>query len=266
MAKKTSTRTSGGSKKTGSKGKPASKPKAKPKAKSKVKPKAATKNKPPAATNSKSKAKPASKAKAKPVSKTTAASKSKRVSAKTTKKPKVVAPKKTASKTSPPVKPRAEKTHLKISKPPATAIAQQPVEHPEPPTIAELRKADSGLTRQEKEQYRKLLMEKRAEILGDVASLKDAALATNGNLSNMPLHMADVGSDQYEQEAMLGLVESERRLLSEINDALVRLHEGTYGVCVESGKPIGKPRLDVTPWAKYTIEVVREKERMSGRR
>jgi len=64
---------------------------------------------------------------------------------------------------------------------------------------------------------------------------------------------------------MLGLVESERRLLAEINDALVRMQEGTYGVCVETGKQIGKPRLDVTPWAKYTIEVVREKERMTGR-
>lgn len=166
------------------------------------------------------------------------------------------------TKIKPPGKPRGEKkTSLKISKPPATAIAHQNVEPPEPPTTAQLRKADSGLTRHEKDQYRKALMEKRAEILGDVESLKDAALSSTGNLSNMPLHMADVGSDQYEQEAMLGLVESERRLLREINEALQRLHEGTYGVCAESGKPIGKPRLDATPWAKYTIEVVREKER-----
>jgi DnaK suppressor protein len=183
-------------------------------------------------------------------------------------KPAAKPPAKLAAKSAPvkskPAK-RGEKTNLKISKPPATAIAHQNVEAPEPPTAAQLRKIHSGLTRQEKDQYRKSLLEKRAEILGDVASLKDAALSSGGNLSNMPLHMADVGSDQFEQESMLGLVESERRLLREINEALVRLHDGTYGVCIESGKPIGKPRLDATPWAKYTIEVVREKERTGQR-
>ncbi len=253
MAKKTSNRKPEAAKKAGSAGKKASKPKAKPAVKPKPKAKPAPKAKAKPVVKPKPKSKPV--AKAKPASAKVAA----RTVAPATGKPKL------ASKS--PARTKAGKTaSLKISKPPATAIAQHPVEQPEPPTLAELRKAESGLTRHEKEQYRKLLLEKRAEILGDVASLKDAALATGGNLSNMPLHMADVGSDQYEQEAMLGLVESERRLLREINDALDRLHEGTYGICIESGKPIGKPRLDVTPWAKYTIEVVREKERMSGRR
>lgn len=249
MAKKTSNRKSGAAKKAGSQGKKATKPAAKPKPKAKPAPKV--------------KAKPA--AKPKPKSKSVA--KGKPAAAKAAAKTVAATPGKLNLQSKSPGKTRAGKTaSLKISKPPATAIAQHPVEQPEPPTLAELRKAESGLSRQEKEQYRKLLLEKRAEILGDVESLKDAALATGGNLSNMPLHMADVGSDQYEQEAMLGLVESERRLLREINDALDRLHDGTYGICVESGKPIGKPRLDVTPWAKYTIEVVREKERMGGRR
>ncbi|MEX2215430.1 MAG: TraR/DksA C4-type zinc finger protein, partial [Phycisphaeraceae bacterium] len=150
---------------------------------------------------------------------------------------------------------------VKVSKPPLTAIAAQVLETPEPPSLTELRKAAAAISRKEKNEYRKLLMEKRGELLGDVESLREQALESGGNLSNMPLHMADVGSDQYEQEAMLGLVESERKLLREIDDAILRLDNGTFGVCVETGKPIGKPRLDIKPWAKYCIEVVREREK-----
>jgi RNA polymerase-binding transcription factor DksA len=50
-------------------------------------------------------------------------------------------------------------------------------------------------------------------------------------------------------------------MLNEINEALARIESGVYGVCLYSGKPIGKPRLEAKPWAKYSIEVVRELEK-----
>jgi DnaK suppressor protein len=132
-----------------------------------------------------------------------------------------------------------------------------------PLTDEQLRKVKTGLTRRDLDRYRDLLQQKRAEILGDVDSLQIDARNKNtgGNLSNMPLHMADVGSDNYEQEFTLGLVESERALLREIDEALLRIKNRTYGVCLERGIPIAKPRLDAKPWAKYCIEVAREKER-----
>ncbi|MCX5660199.1 MAG: TraR/DksA family transcriptional regulator [Planctomycetota bacterium] len=127
---------------------------------------------------------------------------------------------------------------------------------------ADLRKIKTGMSKRDYDHYHRLLLEKRAEILGDVASLQtDQRNNTGGNLSNMPLHMADVGSDHYEQEFTLGLVESERKLLHEINEALRRMQRGIYGVCLEKGEPIGKPRLDAKPWAKYCIAVAREMER-----
>jgi RNA polymerase-binding protein DksA len=127
---------------------------------------------------------------------------------------------------------------------------------------AELKKVKSGLTKRDLEHYRGLLMQKRAEILGDVASLEtDARNNSGGNLSNMPLHMADIGTDNYEKEFTLGLVESDRKLLLELNEALMRIRNGTFGVCVATGKPIGKPRLDARPWARYCIEVARDMER-----
>ncbi len=128
---------------------------------------------------------------------------------------------------------------------------------------SELLKCKSGLTKRELTHFQDLLLQKRAQILGDVDSIQTDQRNKNGggNLSNMPLHMADVGTDNYDQEFNLSLVESERQLLREIQDALMRLEKGYFGVCLESGKPIGKPRLEAKPWAKYCIDVAREKER-----
>ncbi|MEX0776032.1 MAG: TraR/DksA family transcriptional regulator [Phycisphaeraceae bacterium] len=131
-----------------------------------------------------------------------------------------------------------------------------------PLTEEQLRKIKSGLTKRELGRYRDVLVAKRAEILGDVDSLQaDARNKDAGGDHFSPEHMADIGSDNWEQEFNLGLVESERKLLHEIVDALVRLDKGIYGICMETGKPIGKPRLDAKPWAKYCIEVVRDRER-----
>ncbi|MDX1681955.1 MAG: TraR/DksA family transcriptional regulator [Phycisphaeraceae bacterium] len=135
-----------------------------------------------------------------------------------------------------------------------------------PLSIDELRKAKSGLRKREKDRYKKILLEKRAELLGDCEALaKDALDPGAGGLSHMPLHMADVGSDNYEHEFTLGLMESERRLITEIDDALVRIANDIYGVCLMTGAPIGKPRLDARPWSKYCIEAA-EKLESQGKR
>ncbi|MAE66045.1 MAG: hypothetical protein CMJ18_17370 [Phycisphaeraceae bacterium] len=130
-----------------------------------------------------------------------------------------------------------------------------------PPTLTQLRKVKTGLTRKELEQYRQLLLDKRKEILGDVEALETDARTDSGD-HHSPDHMADIGSSNYEQEFTLGLVESERQMLREIDEALHRIANRTYGVCLERAIPIGRPRLDAKPWAKYCIEVVREKERL----
>ena len=118
------------------------------------------------------------------------------------------------------------------------------------------------LSAKDVEQFRKLLLERGAEILGDMVSMsRDALHAESANLSHMPIHMADVSSDSYDQELTLGLVESERQTVYEINEALQRIQDGTYGICEATGKPIGKARLKAKPWAKYCIEAAREMER-----
>ncbi|MEM9419329.1 MAG: TraR/DksA C4-type zinc finger protein [Planctomycetota bacterium] len=142
----------------------------------------------------------------------------------------------------------------------APAPAYNPHDH-EPLTNAQLRKIKTGLTAKDLRFFRQELLERRAEIIGDVQGLEAARSGSSGEISHMPLHMADVGSDNYEQEFTLGLMESERKTILEIDDALQRIVDKTYGVCIESGKPISRPRLEAKPWAKYSIEVARERER-----
>jgi RNA polymerase-binding transcription factor DksA len=66
-----------------------------------------------------------------------------------------------------------------------------------------------------------------------------------------------VGTDNFEQEFTLGLIESERQILREIQDALVRCDTGVYGICQGTGNAIPRVRLEAVPWAKYTIEYSR---------
>jgi len=110
-----------------------------------------------------------------------------------------------------------------------------------------------------------MLLEKRREILHNVNEIEDEALKKSrldaaGDLSSMPIHMADIGTDNYEQEFALGLMDSERQLLREIDDALGRVEEGAYGICEGTGKPIPKARLEAQPWARYGVEYARMME------
>jgi RNA polymerase-binding protein DksA len=119
----------------------------------------------------------------------------------------------------------------------------------------------AGLSARELETFREALLAKRRELVGDMYSMEREALQRSGeNLSNLPLHMADMGTDNYEQEFTLGLMEKDRQLLREINVALAKINDGTYGICEGTGKPIAKVRLEVQPWAKYSIEHARKLE------
>jgi len=121
------------------------------------------------------------------------------------------------------------------------------------------KKRKSRLTAKELAHFRELLIVKLKEIVGDVNHIESEALKTSrqdsaGDLSSMPIHMADIGSDNYEQEFALGLMDSERKIVREIHEALKRIQEGTYGVCEGTGEPIPKMRLEGIPWTRYCVK------------
>ena len=117
----------------------------------------------------------------------------------------------------------------------------------------------SKLTAKEMAEFRELLVEKLKEIIGDVNHIESGALKTSrqdsaGDLSSMPIHMADIGSDNYEQEFSLSLMDSERKIVREIHEALKRIQDGTYGICEGTGEPIPKIRLKGIPWTRYCLK------------
>jgi DnaK suppressor protein len=144
----------------------------------------------------------------------------------------------------------------------AASAKAAPVVEPKPAIVIKPGKNQAGLNKAELERYRNLLLAKRRELLGDVSSMEDEALRNSGgaNLSNLPMHMADMGTDNYEQEFTLGLVEKDRNLLREINAALIKIQTGSFGICEGTGRPISKPRLDAQPWTRFSIEHARRME------
>ncbi|MBI3315067.1 MAG: hypothetical protein HYZ86_03935, partial [Candidatus Omnitrophica bacterium] len=101
------------------------------------------------------------------------------------------------------------------------------------------------------EPYRKLLLNAKEQIIGDIRQLSnDNSESTNdrsGDISGHALHMADVATDMYDREFLLGLASNDRELLYKIDEALTRMEDGTYGLCIVCKKPIPAVRLKAIP-------------------
>ncbi len=123
----------------------------------------------------------------------------------------------------------------------------------------------SALKSDELESYRQSLRAIRARLRGDLDQLTDEALhrtspESSGNLSSMPLHMADVGSENYDQEFDLSLIENSQTTLDQVQEALARVEAGTFGECIECSEPIAKPRLQAIPYTPHCIGCARKLE------
>ena len=115
------------------------------------------------------------------------------------------------------------------------------------------------------EQFRAILLKLQSRLRGDVDQMTDEALNRGGqegggNLSSVPLHIADLGTDNYDQEFTLGLIENEQETLDEIAEALGRIEGGTFGLCGNCERPIAKARLQALPYTRYCIECARLSE------
>jgi RNA polymerase-binding protein DksA len=115
------------------------------------------------------------------------------------------------------------------------------------------------LTKVELGKYREVLLQERRKIVSSVTQMEDEALkATDQDFSVD--HMADYGTDNYEQELTLGLLEGEARKLKAIDRALKRIREGGFGTCEACEKAIRKVRLKALPFAELCIDCQRLEE------
>jgi RNA polymerase-binding transcription factor DksA len=109
------------------------------------------------------------------------------------------------------------------------------------------------LTPEELAYFRQRLLDKREQLLGNQTVLGKAAQSiASAELSHLPTHLADRGSESEGQDVMLGMIEGQGEMIQAIDDALQHIEEGTYGMCEGSGEPICKGRLEAIPWARYT--------------
>ena len=107
--------------------------------------------------------------------------------------------------------------------------------------------------------YKQNLLTLRARLRGDVKGLADVALH-DANGSSMPIHMAELGSENYEQEFMLTLMESEEDTLAAVDEALDRIEQGVYGKCVDCDGAIPKARLNAIPYASMCVRCAEKQE------
>jgi len=76
--------------------------------------------------------------------------------------------------------------------------------------------------------------------------------------------VVDTAQDQIEHQVILAELHSESDRLTEINAALKRLREGTYGICEETGKPISQARLRAVPWTRFSLTAAEMAEKRAG--
>lgn len=118
--------------------------------------------------------------------------------------------------------------------------------------------------------YYRLLVDLREHVASGLdthteQTLKRSAKDDAGDLSAYAQHMADAGTDTFDRDFALSLVSNEQEALAEIEAAILRIKNGTYGVCELTGKPISKERLLAVPFARFSVESQTEVEKTKRR-
>lgn len=115
-------------------------------------------------------------------------------------------------------------------------------------------------------EFKKIVLKKKEEILDDFQHISNDTLRksqkeASGDISGYTYHMADVASDNYDREFSLGLASNERKFLNELDEALNRIEDGTFGICDDCKSQITKIRLKAVPSARLCIKCQQKKEK-----
>ncbi|MBI3323656.1 MAG: TraR/DksA C4-type zinc finger protein [Candidatus Omnitrophica bacterium] len=126
------------------------------------------------------------------------------------------------------------------------------------------------LTKQQLKEFKQRLLEERAKFAGEIRSIAREASKNpreaSGDLSAYTIHMADMSADTYERELSMDLASSEQEVLYQIDEALKRFEEETYGTCQQCSKPIALTRLKAVPYTSLCIGCQRAKEQKATRK
>lgn len=157
------------------------------------------------------------------------------------------------------------KTLRKASKP-APSERDAPLIGIDPARAESLKKALKG----PHGRYVRILLDLRDRLIDGIEfhasdNLRRTQRDASSDLSAYSFHMADAGTDNFDREFALSMVTNSQEALYEINDAIKRIENGTFGVCEMCGKPIPRARLDAIPWTRYTVDCQAEVEKVQRR-
>jgi len=115
------------------------------------------------------------------------------------------------------------------------------------------------LSAKDLQKFKALLLEFRDRIVGDIQFLTADNLhrmgrETGADLSGASQHSADHGTDNFDREFALSLATTEQDVIYEVDEALMRIEEGTYGFCEMTGVAIEKARLEVIPYTRFSVQ------------
>ncbi len=175
--------------------------------------------------------------------------------------------KKTAVKKVAAKKPSAKKTVVKkvaakkapVKKAAVKKAAEAPVTTEKKAKLPKMRAADIR-------KFRQILLHHRDSIVDGISfhsadNLNRSQRDVTGDISGYSLHMADQGTDNYDREYALNQISTGQGRLYEIDAALQRCDEGTYGVCEMTGELIEVERLEIIPWTRYSVAAQKEIEK-----
>jgi RNA polymerase-binding protein DksA len=114
--------------------------------------------------------------------------------------------------------------------------------------------------------FKKLILEKKELLLDDIKHISDDTLKksqkeASGDISGYTYHMADIATDTYDREFSLGLASNDRQSLYELDDALKKIEEGTFGICEDCKVLISRTRLKAVPYTRLCLKCQEKKEK-----
>ncbi len=120
--------------------------------------------------------------------------------------------------------------------------------------------------KKELEYFKKLILKMKEKMLDDIKHISEDTLKKSqkdaaGDISGYTYHMADVATDTYDREFSLGLASNERQSLYELDEAIKKIEEGTFGICEECKSLITKTRLKVVPFTRLCVKCQEKKEK-----
>ena len=179
---------------------------------------------------------------------------------------------KPAAKKAAPVKAAAKKAPVKKAVPVKAPVEKKTAKTVKSPAVKSLTRVRKDeilkklrLSKSDKKYFYNLLMRARSAFGAQVQYHTDDALTRKdaaGERAGMATHMADLGTDNYRRDFELGLLSDGVDVLEMIDEALQRLEDSEYGICLDCGEPIPRKRLEAKPYAKYCTKCKSKREEM----